>query len=1048
VTANNTSIVVDKQRKAAITGVPVFALEDEIWQRQVEENSQTIEIDEAPRVDLIFGDAMYTYGQPGVADLGDGDFLVFADAALLQHGVGGFGYDSEVHWALVSGADLQVKARGSVVYGVPDTAGSPRYPMAAGKYVCMWYGLQSIGIYEFNRTTCALELKLPCSFDTLTYSPGMQIDAAYDSVQDRILVCGPNAEYFWVDPSDWSINLTGTFAGVTPDSGTLGLSICSTITVGRTYVIWRVDDVYWYKLVATITDSGVTVTSAATSFWASYYALTEAGTNTPWQAKVTAWGNAAWTSYSEGAMVVIYDRPYDTAGFPSVQGMLVQMLSTGGVVAKNIAGFDFFGAIPATKPVVVPTESELGSQLAKGRCWGYMTSGRSLRAAVCLAESTRKYECNHIHQDKNYPRLVGMAFRAAEPAPVPIETLVGGTNALVRTETGIRGRSGWLAAMVAMRDAATTTHTKVYLVTQGDGAALETATGTALPDVLQQANANGVTLFATALPSQFGTKAEMTGSQYTARKPLVSENVTGSIPAGTYLYCVVRKWFDSVGNLMRSAVSEPTSVTSSSSGSFNVAIMDDPWENRQINTTQTGGYTDLLPGTITEIYRTTNAGSVFYLVTPNGIPTPGGQLLYDIYNDVTLDTAITANEILYTQGQNGGNSGMLDWWGCPPCRCIWAGFNRVIVGGLENARRAQLSNLFFPGEGLSFPANAAFYVDVPEDVTAVAAMDQMWLIFSANAIWAFNGAGPDSFGSGTFGDVLLLPSGVGARSWRSVVETPEGLMFQASNARIYCIQRGSLQVQDRSQAIRDSIGCAPTNVNGYQAGDGDTSDPTYWVIGAVYDKFANEVWFVDHLSRSWVYQLEFGAWREEVSTSDLGKTRISVGTIHVGDYVGPVFVTLDPTPVGSRCCRRSDSNTYLDRGSKTRFMGITTNDIDLVHGRIKRAWVKVHTEVDEVTTRFLPAKMHFWFDGLRNDQLPDESRSYALSLTTLTTRFLDEEFCPARQKCNQVRLTWSDVPTGVYANIANYVLGIELELEQSPKVRGSIRYAGGSNRGT
>jgi hypothetical protein len=71
-----------------------------------------------------------------------------------------------------------------------------------------------------------------------------------------------------------------------------------------------------------------------------------------------------------------------------------------------------------------------------------------------------------------------------------------------------------------------------------------------------------------------------------------------------------------------------------------------------------------------------------------------------------------------------------------------------------------------------------------------------------------------------------------------------------------------------------------------------------------------------------------------------------------------------------------------------------------------------------------------------------------MDLSAVTTRIMDQEFCPARQKCNQVRITWADEPPTAREHISNTVLGIDLELEQSPKARGSIRYAGGTNRGT
>jgi hypothetical protein len=1044
VTPAGTSIVVDRKLDNGTMGTPVYALESTGWQKSAITGSQSIEIDEAPRTELIFSDADYSYGHPGIVDLGDGDYLAFADAQRIVYNEPAFiGLDSEVHWALLSGTDLQVKLRGSVVYGQPTTGGDGRYPMACGKFVCMWYGPWNIGIYEFVRATGTLTLRFSCAFSASTYVNGMQFDCAYDVAQNRILVAGPSNWYFWVNPSNWTLVHGGTtMTGVTTvATGTLGISIADVNGNGTTYVVWRYNATDWYRSICTVTDAGWTNTVAPLLIHSSANSL--AGAVVPQQAKVTAWSDLSLTT-PHGALVVIYDRPY-ASGHTSTQGVLLRIFNTGAVVGSNTAGFEFFGSVPASKPVPVVVSSN-GAQLSViGRCWAYPTSDRTLRSAMFLSESKRAYVSDISATDKLYPRLTGVAFRAAEPYPAATFILTGGTNPVVRTENGVRGKAGWLTMLMASVDA-TQTQTAVYLVSQCDGSVIDTVVGTLLPDILQTANAGGVTLIASAVPSQFGTRLEMAGSQYTPRKPVITVNAVGTIPAGTYVYVSVRKWIDSTGAVMRSAVSEPVSITSTVAGSFNVRIMDDPWECRQINNTSTAGYSDLLPGTMTEIYRTANAGSVFYLVASE--PTPGAQLLGNLLNDTTLDAALISSEILYTQGASGGNSGTLDWWGVPPCRCIWSGFNRVIVGGLENPRRVQLSNLFFPGESISFPSNAAFWIDCPEEITAVACIDQAWLAFSASSVYAFNGSGPDSFGTGTFGDLTRLPSSCGAKSWRSLVETSLGIFFQGPDARIYLVQRGSLQIIEVSQPIRDSIGRAPTAVNGYQAGTADVPDPTYWVVGATYDRAANEVWFIDNLSRSWVYQIDQSVWREETSTAENGKTRIHAGTIRVGTYEGPVFITRDTTTVGHRCSRQSDSNTMTDRNGAARFMGISTNDIDIVHGRIRRAWVKLQTHLGGTTPVFIPSKLHLWFDGLRRDASPDESRAYSMDLSAVTTRIMDQEFCPARQKCNQVRITWADEPPTAREHISNTVLGIDLELEQSPKARGSIRYAGGTNRGT
>jgi hypothetical protein len=70
-------------------------------------------------------------------------------------------------------------------------------------------------------------------------------------------------------------------------------------------------------------------------------------------------------------------------------------------------------------------------------------------------------------------------------------------------------------------------------------------------------------------------------------------------------------------------------------------------------------------------------------------------------------------------------------------------------------------------------------------------MDDKAVFFSANNIWYVEGQGPPNTGAGSdLTTAVLVPSDVGCIDWRSIVEIPAGLMFQAPNGGIYLLDRG------------------------------------------------------------------------------------------------------------------------------------------------------------------------------------------------------------------------------------------------------------------
>lgn len=1041
VTPSGISFCVSKQSPGIQRGARVLAAETTgattTWTAS-DSGAVFIGYDEAVRAEPIFTDPSYSYNAPGVMDLGDGDYVVVAEGLSFFAGsLGGTFLSSVLQWALVSGGDLKVKSRGYFAPGMP--AGDRIYPVTAGPYVVAWTDLGNLAVYRFDRTTGELVEALLLPFGSSVWASGAQVDATYDSAQGRLFVAGPQSNWWWINTTSWTIVQSGNFV-FAPALGTIGVSVCSTITTGQLYVVYRSSTTQWMAATFTITDSGLTSVGAATLMYTSANDVSGDPGFVKWRACVTAFADAAW-SY-QGASVAIYDEPLTTDDPTCSSKVLI--LKTDATVRRQT--MSTFAAFPASKPYVRPWD---GTPIVPmSSLWTYPTTGRSLRGAIHLTEGF----LSTGGASDVYPRATHYAFRAAQPGPTPTERITGAVNAVVYSATGVNGKPGYLAAMCVQKHAGLDSAAlDVYLVSHCFGDSL-TGSGE-LPDILQQANGNDATIFATANPSQFNGRVEIPGAQYPPRNPKVAHVGSGTTPAaGTYLYVVVREWKDAFGRVYRSPVSDPIQIVKAAGGTTSISCYDDPWENGLVTLTYGS------PGSVTKVFRTTNGGSVFYNVSGiDGLVTPGTTDAAVTLTDATPDSSLISGEILYTQGANGGNSGLLDWWGPPPCRCLWTGTDRQIAGGLEDEHRIQFSNLFFSGEQISWPEDPAFYVTLSEPNTAVAALDNYWLAFSATSVYLITGQGPDSMGVGSFDAPRKISSTVGARSQRSIVETPEGIMFQAGDGQIYVVQRGSFQVALKSAAVRDSVAIgASSNASPSLTSASDTEDPNNWTIGAVYDSFADEAWFLTRASNAWVYTPQFDCWREEVSTVTASTLAYHAGRFKTPSFDGPAFArVVSATATGYRVARRADAGTYTDWLGAARYMSVISNDIELQHGRISRAFVKLHREIDEATSYYGISRCSIWFDGLRNSQSPDESRTIYPNLATVpdVNRFVDLETDFARQKCNQLRISWSDYPLASVLgispstlNLAAYVIGFDVEITQA-KQR-SVRYASGIGRTT
>lgn len=277
----------------------------------------------------------------------------------------------------------------------------------------------------------------------------------------------------------------------------------------------------------------------------------------------------------------------------------------------------------------------------------------------------------------------------------------------------------------------------------------------------------------------------------------------GLMVPGGYQYVVTREWRDGKGQRHISQVSDPVSVTLTGGDNRVTLQISQASVNNRTPRWIAGGPAAVNPYQfyfVFHVWRTLNGGTVFYRVTgDNGLfdptngtsPTPPALFTYiDNAADSALAGPAGQNVVLYTQGQRGALSGPLQHDPPPPCRYIWPGKDRVIVGGLEHPDQVRWSKTFFDGEPLEFSEDLSFRKRVPGRVKAVAVLDDAWIVFTETRVYAIFGEGPDDSGVGSFAEPREIPSAVGCIDWRSVVVTPAGLMFQGRPDAIYLLPRG------------------------------------------------------------------------------------------------------------------------------------------------------------------------------------------------------------------------------------------------------------------
>jgi hypothetical protein len=256
----------------------------------------------------------------------------------------------------------------------------------------------------------------------------------------------------------------------------------------------------------------------------------------------------------------------------------------------------------------------------------------------------------------------------------------------------------------------------------------------------------------------------------------------GFIAVGVYGYIAVK--VATVGTkTYRGTPTAPVFVTTVGATSSNLITLNN--FGSLFNITESESKNDFV-----EIYRTLAGGSVYYLV---GVATLS-------YTDTALDADLAGRPILLSP------SGILEASLPPLCRAATVIKNRIFAASAEELGTAVFTTVGTNSdeprfnEVLTLSIRSAF-----SKIMGFAELDDKIVILCQDSLYVTYGDGPDETGGNGYPEPQLICSGIGCKYQRSIVETPDGVMFQSYDG---------LKLLDKSLNVQD-IGAQLEDFNSY-----------------------------------------------------------------------------------------------------------------------------------------------------------------------------------------------------------------------------------------
>ncbi len=250
-----------------------------------------------------------------------------------------------------------------------------------------------------------------------------------------------------------------------------------------------------------------------------------------------------------------------------------------------------------------------------------------------------------------------------------------------------------------------------------------------------------------------------------------------------YFYQVTYEWTDNQGNAFRSAPSIPVAVTTTGTGNTGSVTIQVPTLRLTMKTAN--------PVKIV-IYRWSVAQQEYYQLTSITSPILNDTTIDSItFVDQATDSAILGNNLIYTTG------GVVEDVSAPGSDLLAIFDTRLWLVDAEDKNLLWFSKQVI--EATPVEMSDLFTVYVPPTtstqgstgpISSISSMDDKLIIGKANALFYINGTGPDNTGANNqYSQPIFITSSVGCENQKSIVLTPQGLMFQ-SDKGIWLLNRG------------------------------------------------------------------------------------------------------------------------------------------------------------------------------------------------------------------------------------------------------------------
>lgn len=282
----------------------------------------------------------------------------------------------------------------------------------------------------------------------------------------------------------------------------------------------------------------------------------------------------------------------------------------------------------------------------------------------------------------------------------------------------------------------------------------------------------------------------------------------GNLADQIYFYVATYEWTDAQGNIHRSAPSVPYQIDSTGGGGTNTNTVFVPYLRQ---TYKTANKVRIV------IYRWSTAQQNYYRITSITSPqlnNPAADSL--TYVDTQADSVILGNDLLYTTG------GVVENIAAPSSNALALFKSRLFLVDAEDPNLLWYSKQVIQNTPVEMSDLFTIYVAPSTGAqgstgptSCISAMDDKLIAFKKDAIYYITGTGPDNTGSNNdFSDATFITSTVGCDNPRSIVLTPDGLMFQ-SDKGIWLLGRNlstsyiGADVEESNGQVVTSAVCIP-----------------------------------------------------------------------------------------------------------------------------------------------------------------------------------------------------------------------------------------------